>query len=288
MLTSSTLIEIFGCIVRVPISTSLPLNAAPKNAIAELTVSIGRLAEPEHRFTLDEACEIFIKGNQVSVNSIVELGPLALEHYVIDHAIPNGLATLGKVMIHAAGVYKAGYGVMLAGPSGAGKSTGSAFLMQNGWLSLGDDALRVSKNDTQHVLYSGYPGIRLFPDVVESELMKNLDVFSQVAEYSSKTRLDPKSIAFRSEASPLALVVFLAEGNKFQADEVGKVAVAGDLAKQLFLPPAKSAEAINRLEITSQLGADIPGYSVAIPRNREGLASLVNWLDEEVATVGKG
>ncbi|KAB2930129.1 MAG: PqqD family peptide modification chaperone [Candidatus Contendobacter sp.] len=80
-------------------------------------------------------------------------GSLAIAGNTLDAAIARTVAELGEaacatdqrlLVLHAAGVSRAGQGLLLIGPGGAGKTTLAAALNASGWELLSDDVVPVT------------------------------------------------------------------------------------------------------------------------------------------------
>lgn len=72
----------------------------------------------------------------------------------------------GVLALHASAAVKDGYAIGVAGLNGAGKTSLSAsLLMRGGYRLLTDDILAVSFGDQTPLAHSGYPQMRMWPDL---------------------------------------------------------------------------------------------------------------------------
>lgn len=276
-------VEMMSRIVELPELVQLPLRPANESDPADLIVELGRPADQaKWSFPLDDAVILHIELGRVWVEPSCDLGPRALEHYLADHAVPNGLGVLGDVVLHCAGLSKGENGIVLLGSSGSGKSTTSAALARKGWGVLSDDAVRVSV-DEDTVMHPTYPGVRLHEDVIDD--WADVEQGSPVAEYARKTRFaiggDPESIT-----PSLLGSVFLLGSDTPNATlrEVGAAELCARLADQLFLPPGREHDVAQRFERVSHLAASCSGYELSFRRSRAGVAEAVAAVEEAISS----
>ena len=265
--------SVYGRNVSLPDLVELPLADATSDAI-DLHVSIGSIADSELSFALDDAVMIHLADRRVSVEPLIELGPRALEHYVVDHAVPVGLVRRGDVVIHCAGIAKGHNGVVLLGESGQGKSTTSMHLAQAGWSLLGDDSVRVSIDGNQPLAWASYPGLRLHPDMIPS-LAGPL-----VAEYANKRRLFFNA---QQQTTPVGLLVVLGGNSDFSVSPIGPAERCAVIANHTFFPPGDASDALWRLDIAMPLATRLAGVRIDFPRTLDGVRRVVEFLERWAA-----
>ena len=264
--------------------TALNLRPAPNGQAVDLRVAVsanerpgGLSVDSGSAFRLDDNVELGILGRTVLVMPSADIGALALEHYLLDHALPIGLSALGDLMVHGAGVWRNGLGVLLCGSSGAGKSTLSAWLHGRGWSFLGDDTVRIEQPAIgPPVLHGSYASARLHADVLEGPLDR-LESMGLVTEYGTKARVSLKA-PDRWEA-PLHTVLFLGEDlPKLRVGELGPAAICARLAGNAMNSPGPTSEAPARLEAFVATATAVSGFVVEYPRTVEGLVQIEAFL----------
>lgn len=283
---SETAIEIYGSVVIIPDIVDLPLRPARSHndKPAVLRVTTSPVAEPVYTQQLDDVVSLSYRDGVISVQSEKDLGPRAMEHYIVDHAIPRGLTLLGKLVLHGAGVVNSAsrLGALLVGDSGAGKSTTSTFLSKNGWQILGDDAVGLYVNQSVCTMHPAYPSVRLATNSTTSRLVdKNqTEKATLVAEYTSKTRisLDPEN--YNMQPTRLSHIVLLARDIEFNVKYCGSAETCKILVQHTFFPPAANRAALSRLELLKPYAEALSGYVVDYPRDFEGLELLNRFLSE--------
>ena len=275
-----SVIDVYGALVAVPDLVTIPLVAV-KNAKAEFSVGIGKLDRPKITFELDAAVEIQMTKHTVNVNPLVELGDRAMEHYIVDHAIPNYLSYIGVCVLHSAGVEKNQCGVVLAGDSGAGKSTSCAWLGKHGWRILGDDAVRVQSDSNECTMWPSYPGYRLFPNSLGvAGIDDRLDT-SLVAEYANKLRVHDDS-RFSTDTALMKYFIHLGSNSEFAVTTLGAAELCSVMARQYMHPPGKTISALDRLADMSAIAGCVSGWRINYPRSHDGLEQLGRFLDSLV------
>lgn len=265
-------VEIYGRTVDVPELIELPLK--PSAGEIDLTVSLGEIEDPEHSFPLDDAVVIHLGERCASVEPLKEIGPRALEHYLVDHAIPCGLTHLGDVVVHGAGLFLNGRGILLLGESGRGKSTLAMHLAAAGWALLGDDSIRVEVARDHVTAFPSYPGFRLFDDSLE---LSGLESGPLVSEYASKRRtfLEEDQVE-----APIELVVELGDDAPLRVRELGPAQRCAALANQVFFAPGRPHDAMQRFDLLAPFAGALNGVRVEYQRNPKSTAAFVGLLEQ--------
>lgn len=271
-------VELYGRTITLPDLVELPLQTSTRDTVS-LEVSVGPLAQPDSSFELDEAVTIHVAHGQASVEPMVELGPRALEHYLVDHAVPNGLMHNGDTLIHCAGLVRNGQAIVLLGDSGKGKSTLSLHLANAGWALLGDDSIRLAHSSGRVEAWPSYPGVRLHRDMMDAATA-TADASPLVAEYADKRRL------FLDESAPLSalgLIVVLGDDAGFNASPIGPAERCAALANQAFFTPGPVSEAMARLDLVLPIARAVDGIRLDYERSASGaegvVASLNRWVE---------
>jgi hypothetical protein len=151
-------------------------------------------------------------GKRVRCYPVAEVPLETLRHLFLDQVFPLALSRRGKLVLHASSVMTEGGAISFVGETGAGKSTLAASFAKEGFSFITDDCLLLEENRGQLMAFPGYPGLRLWPDVVsrlfEGEL-ENCDV----AHYTDKKRigidLTGSSLRFQNDSVHLRKIYFL-------------------------------------------------------------------------------
>ncbi len=283
-------VSIYGrCVAVPPGIVDLPLQPAAEGARPVLRVELGVLDAPVHHYPLDDVVALSVGPGVVAVSPLVELGPRALEHYLIDHAIPTGLSCDGDLVVHGACLERDGAAVLLLGPSGAGKSTLSKQLIEAGWRLLGDDSVRLERIGDEVRAWASYPGLRLHEDVasLDEAGADGAGPGALVAEYGSKRRADIAPAAAVGEAT-VGVIVELGDDGPLGVASLGPAKRAAAIASQLFLPPAAVAEGMERPGAVAPVAAVVPGIRVDYGRTPAGGREVCDLLDGWIAGGASG
>ena len=266
--------DLYGRTVRLPDIVGLPLRESD-GALIDLDVSIGALKDCDASFELDDAVRIHVGQGKASVEPRGELGPRALEHYLVDHAVPNGLMHNGDMVVHCAGLVRNERAIVLLGDSGQGKSTLSLHLCGAGWTLLGDDSVRLERDGGAVYAWPSYSGLRLHRDMMDAATPHS-EVAPLVAEYADKRRL------FLPGAAPtakLGLLVVLGNNADFDVVPIGPAERCAALANQAFFTPGHISEAMSRLDKVLPIARDITGIRIDYTRTTSGATSVVECLN---------
>ena len=259
----------------VPLSVDLPLTEGSPVLAVTLT---DELEPGGFVFDIDGVVDVRLEPGRAQVRPAVELGPLGIEHFVLDLVVPMALAQQGYPVIHAAAVGDGERAVLLCGPSGRGKSTTAAHLAANGWRVVSDDAVRLERVGTDLFVHPSYASVRLHEGAL-TQLGRPLDDGRSVAEYSSKRRVDLDEHQFdHSRSRAVAVVELGAPSNEFAVDRLGTAIGTAMLAEQLFHPPMPREQAATILDLAFALSEGIEMYRASYPRTMPSLDLLAEWM----------
>ena len=131
---------------------------------------------------------------------------VTLRHLLLDQILPLVLGQRGWLVLHASAVHVNGYGtIAFAGRAGSGKSTLAAALALRGCSIVADDSMAIAGSPDAPVAVPAYPGLRLWGDA-KRQLGLARARGPRVAHYTTKKRLDPASLRFRTAPSPLRMI----------------------------------------------------------------------------------
>ncbi len=132
-----------------------------------------------------------------------------LRHLLLDQVWPLVLSGSGRLVMHASAIVRPdGRAVAFAGPAAVGKSSLAAAMASTGCRLLSDDCLLLAKSGRGWRAVPGYPGVRLWPDMLAAVAAGGEEV-SDVAHYTSKKRLAATAVPFARRAAPLSAVYLL-------------------------------------------------------------------------------
>lgn len=153
--------------------------------------------------------EVTRDGARIRARQRRAVPPETLRHLLLDQVWPLALSGGGHFVIHASAVVLPdGRAIAFAGAAGVGKSSLAARLASEGCRVLCDDCLLIEKTGAEWRAVPGYPGLRLWPDML-AQVHARGDVVTDVAHYTSKKRLDRRALPFARDPAPLTAVYLI-------------------------------------------------------------------------------
>lgn len=149
-------------------------------------------------------------GECVQCTPVPEVPLETIRHLFLDQVFPLALSKRRELVLHASSVVGETGAIAFIGKTGVGKSTLAASFAKDRFPFITDDCL-VLEESTEHLLaFPGYPGLRLWQDVVDS-LFDSQPEYCDVAHYSRKKRIDliDHSLLFQSDPVTLRRIYFL-------------------------------------------------------------------------------
>lgn len=133
--------------------------------------------------------------------------------YLLGPILGFVLRLRGVVCLHSGAVVTEGRALSVVGASGSGKSTLTAVLARQGCPVLSDDVLPISRGNDGLNARSGYPRLRLRPDLVE-HLYGTVDAKPLLSPTWDRRCLDlaAEGLAFHAGSVPLGAVYVLDRG----------------------------------------------------------------------------
>jgi hypothetical protein len=159
-----------------------------------------------------------------------------IRHLLLDTVLPLALSRSNKILLHAGAVAlpEQGGAVIFVGESGRGKSTLTLSFAQRGFPLLTDDCLLIEEQYGQLIGFPSYPGLRIWPDVVE-ECFSPETRLAPFAHYSEKKRvmLEQVALPYSRIHLPIQGVFFLAPPS--EAEETGRIEITSVNPKDAFI-----------------------------------------------------
>jgi len=195
------------CFVRV---ASQPLPALAGHPLFEWRNDDGRvwIACAKHcggytvRFPGLAEFSVSADGRAIAVFAVDGTPVNTIRHLFLDQVFPLTLPLHGELALHGSAVETPDGAVAFVGTTGSGKSTLTASFASAGFRPLTDDCLVVRASGDHAVAIPSYPGVRLWPDALESLAIDD-PAASDVAHYSDKRRV--LAVTTRNDDRPVLL-----------------------------------------------------------------------------------
>lgn len=150
-------------------------------------------------------------GNEIVVNSNVDINPTFLRSLILGRAMGTLLHQRGFLVLHASAVNIDGSAVAFLGWRGNGKSTTTMALINSNYPLVADDVLAIKIEDNIALTIPSFPKIKLRQDIIESftdEIASNTQIHPDIKKYY----YDVKNFSY--EPLPLKRIYILEKGNK--------------------------------------------------------------------------
>lgn len=200
--------------------------------------------------------------------------PSSIRHLFLDQVMPLVLNRMGKAVLHASAVATVDGAIAFTGRGGQGKSTLAGAFVNHGASLLSDDCLVLHHTDGAFHVVPSYPGLRLWPDVVQA-LARDSPVLPPVCHYSLKGRLQ-HGLPFASRPLPLRRLYLLAT----PADGISVVPLTPadaliELAKLSFVLDVADPDSLKlQFETLSRLALRHFVYRLSYPHDLARLPEL--------------
>lgn len=149
-------------------------------------------------------------GEKIHCKPIPEAPLETIRHLFLDQVFPLALSKRGGLVLHASSVVCETGAIAFIGKTGSGKSTLAASFAKDRFPLITDDCLLLGESKAHLLAFPGYPGLRLWQDVI-GILFNGDQKCTDVAHYTEKKRIDlmDKSLAFQRDSVPLRRIYFL-------------------------------------------------------------------------------
>lgn len=274
------LIGVHGLIIEVPDSFRAS-GVERSSGVADLSIVLAAgSGDRPPDFRVEDYVAATVDDRVVRVWPLRELGPLALEHFVLDHVIPRALTVLGMPVLHAAGVAVDGMGVLLSGDSGAGKSTLAYWLAHHGWRFFGDDGIRTEARDDTLVMFPALGDARIHADA-RASLFPEAEATGLVAEYGKKQRLlvpGPARATDPCRVLVYAAVTTAGETGPPRLAPMSRAETAREIAQQTFYESGDVGDAVAQIDLALARSMMVRGFALSYPRDPASLPAVEELL----------
>lgn len=177
-----------GIIIQSTIHFPELLECPSKNIIPDVLIQFGEIELPEsgksYREVFSFSDEVIINkksayliwdniktccvsnGNKIIINPYTGFDEKYLRIIILGSAFGILLHQLGRLVLHGNAVKMDNFAIAFLGPSGRGKSTTSLAMHKHGHPLLSDDILSIELDKNNPLLFSNFPRIKLWPEVI--------------------------------------------------------------------------------------------------------------------------
>lgn len=203
-----------------------------------------------------------------------------LAEIIVRRVLPRLSVFHGRLPIHAATLADGSGAVMLLGSSGAGKSTMTAALaLHCGWDIFSDD-MSVLGDEGRHVAFPTVPGVSVWQQSRDALGLAPEDCLP-LHSREGKVWYSPR-MAGPLPPQPLEVVILLSfdsDGGGIACKRLAGPSVLVGLSSQLVPFNGRDAgEIAGLMERFNRMGAAVPIYGLAYPRDYRALPDVVNTI----------
>lgn len=187
----------------------------------------------------------------------------------------------GAVSLHAGAVALGERCVALVGENGAGKSTLVSHLVRNGYSLVTDDVLPVTLRGDGLLAHSGYPGVRLWADIVHAASVDPKDLRPLISGWEKKVwDLTRAPGRFRYGRFPIAGIFLLnrsTERNDVFATPLGAPDALVRLCANTYPNPdypITREQRANELKVLSRLVEQVGVYELHYPDDLTAVSAV--------------
>ncbi len=177
----------------------------------EVWLYFGKLGD-RYLLRFPDLADFYISGTgeNVQCTPVPEVPLETIRHLFLDQVFPLALSKRGKLVLHASSVVSETGAIAFIGKTGAGKSTLAASFAKDGFPFITDDCLVLEESKGELLAFPGYPGLRLWKEIVDS-LFNREPEYCDVAHYTRKKRIDliDHSLLFQDDPVILRRIYFL-------------------------------------------------------------------------------
>ena len=173
-----------------------------------------------YRFAYADSVEFVVSGSgdRIEIDWSPSLGLADAMPYLLGPVLAFVLRLRGVVSLHASALAVDGRALVLMGPMGAGKSTTAAALARCGFPVLSDDVVTLIDHDGGFLVQPGYPGLRLWPDMVEA-MFGDDSHLPQIVPIWDKRLLSLTSSQYSFQEQPLPVGAIYLLGERSDNDD---------------------------------------------------------------------
>lgn len=245
-----------------------------------------------YRLRMYDMCDLRmdVQAGTVKVEHLPCVDGDAIEHMLIDQALPRLLSERGKLVLHAGAIGVDDRCVLLMGQTGWGKSTLAASFHQQGHALLSDDCVVLHRQDEDFIATPTYRSLRMYEDSMSTTM--GVDVESRpLAFYTDKRRIqlaDDGAVCARAVDS-----VYLLNDPVESADAISIVPLPSRegcmaMIKHSFrLDVEAPARLREQLRLASLVAARVPAFALSYPRGYERRDAVVERLREHARSLGR-
>ena len=197
------------------------------------------------------------------------------QHLLADLVLPLAASRQRDLLLHASSVHLPDIGaVAFAGQSGRGKSSLAAALVTHGAAVMSDDCTPIGQTQASPTALPGYPGLRLWPDVVAGLASPAGDRSDAVSP--GKVRVGSPVVPFFARPCNIRAIFILSRrhgGSGLKSRSIGHRAAVVQLMRHAFVMDIEDRSQLARVfTALTSLVARVPILRLALEDDPDALS----------------
>jgi hypothetical protein len=245
-----------------------------------------RASEDEALLSWEGAGAFLVRhGREIVVDARPDADPRFIAHLIAGPALAVVLHQRGRLVLHASAVSVGGEIVAFLGHSGCGKSTVAAALHARGCTLVTDDVLATDATAETPVGYPGFPGVKLWPGVID--VIKELnDAFEP--QSALHPQIDKRAYGagrnFSTQPLPFRRLYTLSEGAEARVEEIEPRAALVEMIRHTFTARVlTSAQTAPHFTQCARLASKVRARRLVSPRSPSELVALAELIERDLA-----
>jgi len=222
-----------------------------------------------------------INHQKIIINPKTNLEEDFLRLLILSYAFAIFLHKRGKLVLHANAINMFGSAVVFLGGSGEGKSTTSLIFNKKGYNLLCDDVLSIGVNNDSHLVYSGFPRIKILPDIIKN-LNEDVNLIPQVTNNSKKFSYYVRD-NFHVSSLPLRSIYLIERSHETKIENFGLQESLIELIKSSYCYKLFNSFELNEnLKQCTEILNKVKLKRLYIKNSIDDLESVVKIIEQDV------
>lgn len=218
---------------------------------------------------------------KIIVNPHTGLDEDFLRLLILGYAFAIFLHQMGTLVLHANAVNMFGGAIVFLGDRGKGKSTTSLILNKKGYSLISDDVLSISVNNDIPRVYSGFPRLKLWPEVIR-KLDEDPELMPQIS-FNSEKRSYFVNDNFSNISLPLKFIYLIERSDETKIESINIQEGLMELVKSSYCYKLfNNLELYENLKQCTEILNKVPLKRLYIKHSLDELPAVVKIIEKDI------